>query len=282
MPKVSALMALYNTPEDILRATIDSILNQTFTDFELIIVDDSPDPAETGKIVRSYADPRIRYTANEKNMGISKTCDKMVALSTGEYLANCNHDDISVPTRFEQEVKILDEMPDVGVVSGQIHSMYSGVTSKHPVSSREIKAALLLQGCVIAYPTVMMRKSVLVDNNIRFDEKASPCEDYKLWIDLIDKTQFYNIDAVLMEYRDRIDNVSHRQSEKMDEKARQIQYEARQKHAWILNDCPLQKRIYLFGIPLLKIIRTEKVLTVLLFEFLPVLKIKTSRKTKFP
>ena len=280
MPKVSALMAVYKTPEDILRATIDSILNQTFTDFELIIVDDSPDPAETGKIVRSYDDKRIRYYANEKNIGMSKTCDKMVSLATGEYLANCNHDDVSVPTRFEQEVKVLDEMPDVGVVSGQIHSMYSGVTSKHPVSSREIKAALLLQGCVIAYPTVMMRKSVLIDNNIRFDENASPCEDYKLWIDLIDKTQFYNIDAVLMEYRDRPDNVSHRQSEKMDEKARQIQYEARQKYGWLLADCPVQKRIYLFGVPVLKTVQTEKAMTVFLFEFLPVMKIKIKWRVK--
>ena len=271
---------VYKTPEDILRATIDSILNQTFTDFELIIVDDSPDPAETGKIVRSYDDKRIRYYANEKNIGMSKTCDKMVSLASGEYLANCNHDDISVPTRFEQEVKVLDEMPDVGVVSGQLHSMHSGAVSKHPVTNKEIKAALLLQGCVIAYPAVMMRKSVLIENNIRFDENASPCEDYKLWIDLIDKTLFHNIGSVVMEYRDRADNVSHRQSEKMDEKAREIKYAAQRKYDWLLKECSVQRRIYLFGIPVLKTVRTEKAMTVFLFEFLPVLKIKTKRMLK--
>lgn len=280
MPKVSALMAVYNTPEDILRATIDSVLNQTFPDFELIIVDDSPDPTETGKIVRSYDDKRIRYYANEKNIGISETQNKLLNLASGEYLANCNHDDISVPTRFEQEVKVLDEMPDVGVVSGQLHSMHSGAVSKHPVTNKEIKAALLLQGCVIAHPAAMIRKSVLVESHVQWDENYSPCEDYKLWIDLIDKTQFRNIDTVLLEYRDSENNTTHRQSEKMDEKAREIKYAAQQKYGWLLTDCPIQKRVYLLGIPVLKTVRTEKAMTVFLFEFLPVLKIKTKRRVK--
>ena len=280
MPKVSVLMPVYKTPEAILRATIDSILNQTFSDFELIIVDDSPDPTETRKIVRSYSDRHIRYYTNEVNMGISETRNKLLELSKGEYLAICDHDDISVPTRFEQEVSFLDSRPDVGVVSGLLHCMCSGVTSTHPVSNQDIKAALLLQGCVIAHPAAMIRKSVLVKNNIRWDERFSPCEDYKLWIDLIDKTLFHNIDAVLLEYRDSENNTTHRQNEKMDEKARQIKSEARKKYDWILENCPVQKSVSLLGVPVLKIVKSEKTTKVLLFGFLPVFKIKQKQRIK--
>ena len=273
-------MPVYKTPEAILRATIDSILNQTFSDFELIIVDDSPDPTETRKIVRSYSDRHIRYYTNEVNMGISETRNKLLELSKGEYLAICDHDDISVPTRFEQEVSFLDSRPDVGVVSGLLHCMCSGVTSTHPVSNQDIKAALLLQGCVIAHPAAMIRKSVLVKNNIRWDERFSPCEDYKLWIDLIDKTLFHNIDAVLLEYRDSENNTTHRQNEKMDEKARQIKSEARKKYDWILENCPVQKSVSLLGVPVLKIVKSEKTTKVLLFGFLPVFKIKQKQRIK--
>ena len=280
MPKVSVLMPVYNTPEKILRATIDSILNQTFADFELIIADDSPDPEETGKIVKSYPDKRIRYYTNEVNLGISGTRNRLLELSEGEYLAICDHDDISVPDRFEREVSFLDGRPDVGVVSGMLHCMHSGIVSAHPVSNEDIKAALLIQGCVIAHPASMIRKKVLTGNGIRWDENFSPCEDYKLWIDLIDKTLFHNIDAVLLDYRDSEDNTTHKQNEKMEEKARRIKSDAQKKHDWILEECVWQKRVYLLGIPFFKIVRTKKTTSFFLFDVIPVLKTKIRRKIK--
>ena len=89
-------MPVYNTPEDILRETIESILNQIYTVFELIVVNDSHDPSETREIIKTYPDQRIRYYGNETNIGMSKTYNKMVKLVNGKYLMNSNHDDISV------------------------------------------------------------------------------------------------------------------------------------------------------------------------------------------
>ena len=93
--KVSVLTPLYNTDPVFLREMIESILNQTFRDFEFILLNDSPDNREIEEIVRSYQDPRIVYVENESNLGISESRNKLLALSRGEYVAIFDHDDIS-------------------------------------------------------------------------------------------------------------------------------------------------------------------------------------------
>ena len=120
MPRVSVLTPIYNTKPQYLRECIESILNQTFKDFEFLILNDSPDNKEIEKIVKDYAykDKRIKYYKNDKNIGIAKSRNKLLDLASGEYIAVFDHDDISLPTRLEQEVKILDENPKIGAVSG--------------------------------------------------------------------------------------------------------------------------------------------------------------------
>ncbi len=119
-PKVSVLTPIYNTNPVHLREMIESILNQTFTDFEFLILNDSPDNRDIEKIVLEYAkrDKRVKYAKNEKNMGITPSRNKLLKMATGEYVAIFDHDDISVPTRLEKEVAYLDTHPYVGVVSG--------------------------------------------------------------------------------------------------------------------------------------------------------------------
>ena len=103
MVKVSVLMPVYKTPEKYLRAAIESILQQTFTDFEFLILDDYP-LDNRQKIVASYADKRIKYFENSQNMGISASRNKLIDMAKGEYLAVFDHDDISLPQRLEKEV----------------------------------------------------------------------------------------------------------------------------------------------------------------------------------
>ena len=119
-PRVSVLTPIYNTTPAHLREMIESILSQTFTDFEFLILNDSPDNVEIEKIVLEYAknDNRIKYAKNEKNMGITPSRNKLVKMARGEYLAIFDHDDISVPQRLEKQVAYLDANPYVGVVSG--------------------------------------------------------------------------------------------------------------------------------------------------------------------
>ena len=143
MPKVSVITPIYNTPKDHLRETIDSILNQTFTDFEYIILNDSPDNTELDEIVASYTDSRIRYYRNKKNIGLEESTNKLLDLAKGEYVAVFDHDDISLPDRLKKEVEYLDYHPDVGLVSGQFTIFgIQNSTSNNPIKNDDIKKKL--------------------------------------------------------------------------------------------------------------------------------------------
>ncbi len=102
-PKVSVLMPLYKTNEAYLREAIDSVLNQTYTDFELILLDDCPTDTRE-HVVCTYNDERIRYLKNERNLGITPSRNKLLDLARGEYIAVMDHDDISHPERFAKQV----------------------------------------------------------------------------------------------------------------------------------------------------------------------------------
>ena len=135
MPKISVLFPTYNTKEEYLREAIESVLNQTFSDFEFIVLDDcSPDP-NVEKVVKSYTDPRIRFYRNERNLGISQTRNKLIDLASGEYLAVMDHDDVSLPERFEKEAAYLDAYSPLKVLARG----YSVVTKEGQVISSSAK-----------------------------------------------------------------------------------------------------------------------------------------------
>lgn len=214
MPKVSVLTPIYNTEPEHLRQAIESILNQTFTDFEFIILNDSPWNTEIEDIVLAYKDARIKYVKNDKNIGISKSRNKLLSLASGEYLAIFDHDDISLPTRLEKQVDFLDKNPMVGVVSSNTEWFPGHHKTNHPTDNLEIKKHLMFAD-VVAHTAMMVRKSVLDDNNIKYEEQYSPAEDYKLVLTLVDYTMFHNIPEVLVRYRFLETNTTHRQWAKM-------------------------------------------------------------------
>ena len=214
MPKVSVLTPIYNTEPEHLRQAIESILNQTFTDFEFIILNDSPWNTEIEDIVLAYKDARIKYVKNDKNIGISKSRNKLLSLASGEYLAIFDHDDISLPTRLEKQVDFLDKNPMVGLVSSNTEWFPGHHKTNHPSDNLEIKKHLMFAD-VVAHTAMMVRKSVLDDNNIKYEEQYSPAEDYKLVLTLIDYTMFHNIPEVLVRYRFLETNTTHRQWAKM-------------------------------------------------------------------
>ena len=214
MPKVSVLTPIYNTEPEHLRQAIESILNQTFTDFEFIILNDSPWNTEIEDIVLAYKDARIKYVKNDKNIGISKSRNKLLSLASGEYLAIFDHDDISLPTRLEKQVDFLDKNPMVGLVSSNTEWFPGHHKTNHPSDNLEIKKHLMFAD-VVAHTAMMVRKSVLYDNNIKYEEQYSPAEDYKLVLTLVDYTMFHNIPEVLVRYRFLETNTTHRQWAKM-------------------------------------------------------------------
>lgn len=283
MPKVSVLMPVYKTNEKYLREAIESILGQTFEDFEFLILDDCPED-DREEIIKSYKDKRIKYSKNEKNLGITPSRNKLIDMAKGEYLAVFDHDDVSLPERFEKQVQYLDEHQDVGVVSSNVKNLIKNRISINPIDDYNIKMALV-RTCALCHPAAMIRKSVLINNNIRYEERFSPAEDYALWCRLIPFTNFYNIPEVLFHYRDHAENTSHKQKEKMQQATLSIwsfvKVENPALHEEFLLKAKRTKRTRLFGfIPFLTTItqanRTKTYLfeKILLFTTKEVIKLK--------
>ncbi len=277
VPRVSVLTPIYNTNPTHLREMIDSVLNQTFTDFEFLILNDSPDNTEIEQIVKEYAkrDKRVKYSKNEHNMGITPSRNKLLKMAAGEYLAIFDHDDISIPNRFEQQVSFLDANPHIGVVSGWLQ--YFGnddYLAKNPEWDTDIKICLT-ENCFVAHTAAMIRKSVLVDNNIEYEEYYTPAEDYRLWARLMDVTHFHNLQTVLVKYRTLPTNTTVTQWSKMERAHDAICLELQNKYpAYYREFCTKQTiktkfKLRLFGfIPLLKIKKNW----IYLFECIPVCK----------
>ena len=278
-PRVSVLTPIYNTNPTHLRECIESVLAQTFTDFEFLILNDSPDNTEIEQIVKEYAkhDKRIKYFKNDRNMGITPSRNKLLDMARGEYIATFDHDDISVPNRLELQVDFLDKNPDVGVVSGLME--YFGEKNyirQYPEYDADIKM-YMTDNCSVSHTASMMRKSVLDENDIRYESYFSPGEDYRLFARLMEHTLFYNMQIPLVRYRFFAGQTTHTQAAKMARAHDEIQL-------YFINKFPAYREKYqryisprtvfrfsLFGfIPLFKIKKNW----VLLFNFIPVFKLK--------
>lgn len=272
MPKVSVLMPIYKTNEKYLKEAISSILNQSYTDFEFLILDDCPEDTRE-EIVKSFKDKRIKYFKNERNLGITPSRNKLIDMAKGEYLAVFDHDDISLSDRFAKQVAYLDKHQDVGVVSCKVKTMIRGKVSKNPSNNHDIKLALM-RTCALSHPASMIRKSVLIKNNIRYEEEFSPSEDYALWCRLIPFTKFHNLSEVLFYYRDHAENISHKQNDKMHQASLAIWSFVKNDNLSLYDEFLLKAkhttRIRLFGfIPFITIIKQANRTKVCLFEKFP-------------
>lgn len=215
-PKVSILLPVYNTKEEYLRETIKSYLNQALSDFELLIYNDGSTDSNVERVVLSYDDQRIRYLRGEKNLGISAARNRLIEEAVGEYLAVADHDDISLPERLTKEAALLDARPEVGAVGTWV-KIFPRRTEKvwrPPVENDAIEENMMY-GCPIIHPSAMLRRSVLIEHQIRYEERYSPSEDFAFFGALIGKTQFANIPEVLVHYRVHQTNTSRLYRERM-------------------------------------------------------------------
>ena len=212
-------MSIYSEKVEWIRESIDSILNQTFSDFEFIIINDNPKREENQKILSeySYKDNRIRIITNEKNIGLTKSLNKGLDIAKGRYVARMDADDISLPTRFQKQVDFLENNSEYIVCGSDIS--YFGQKRRFTYSdwikneNDEVKASLIFNNC-FAHSTVMIRKSVLDQNNICYDENYRQTQDYRLWEMLSDYGKYYNLQEKLLKYRISKDQVSNKDNEK--------------------------------------------------------------------
>lgn len=202
MSKISVIMSVYNTKEEWLRESIESILSQTFSDFEFIIINDGSSN-NVEEIILSYKDERIKYIKQE-NQGLAKSLNYGLKIAQGEYIARMDSDDISLPDRFKKQIDFLDKNKDISVLGTWFEFFPKKYVLKHP---EKICYLNLLTCCCIGHPTVMFRRSDFEKYNLRYDSEYK-CEDYELWSRAIRYLKFANIQEVLLKYRWHENNLS--------------------------------------------------------------------------
>ena len=202
VPLVSVLMPVYNA-EKYLKESIESILNQTYTNFEFLIINDgSTDRSE--KVILSYIDERIKYFKNEKNLKIVKTLNRGLKICQGKYIIRMDADDISLPRRIEKQVKYMELHPNIGVSGFNIkHIGNSKILNqiwKVNTNARQLKVNLLTHS-VIPHPSAIIRKKLLDTFSIKYREKFLYAEDYFFWVEISRISELGNINEVLLHYR---------------------------------------------------------------------------------
>lgn len=207
-PKISVLMSAYNSAA-YLRDAIESILDQTYTAFEFIIINDGSKDQST-EIIQSYNDTRIRLVQNVRNLGLIVSLNKGIELARGKYIARMDADDISIKERLEKQVCFFETHQNIGVVGSFIEVIdKNGAVLGYktfPETHLDICWAMLFY-CPIAHPSVMMKASIFKNKNLKYDEEYLHVEDYELWTRLVEYTRFANIPEVLLRHRQHGENV---------------------------------------------------------------------------
>ncbi|SDI34466.1 Glycosyltransferase involved in cell wall bisynthesis [Pseudobutyrivibrio sp. 49] len=214
MPAVSVMFPVFNCEKAYLKKAVESILRQTFTDFELIIFDDGS-VNDVKKVISAYAkkDSRIVFLREEEHHGLAYGLNRMVKEAKGQYLARMDADDISAPDRLEKEFKFLEAHPEYGFVGGNLLLMDDDDrvygNRKYPEKPEE-KDFLKFQP--YAHPTMMFRKSILeMDNPYGSAEKPRRGEDYELLMNLTAAgIRGYNLQENLLYYRETIASYKRR------------------------------------------------------------------------
>ncbi|MDU1904263.1 MAG: glycosyltransferase family 2 protein [Dysgonomonas sp.] len=207
MPKVSVILPVYNA-ERYLYDAISSVIGQTFTDWELVIINDGSTD-DSHQIISKFTDNRIHYYQNKNNLGLIKTLNKAISLSCGEYIARMDADDICLSTRFERQVEFLDEHPDYAMCGSWVNVIDENSAEKGKIlnfTNNEYLQIHLLFSVPFVHPTVMIRTEVLKDN--LYDETFKHIEDYELWCRIVGKYKVANVPYYLLNYRWHSTNIS--------------------------------------------------------------------------
>lgn len=203
--------------ENVIKDCIISILEQSYTQFELLVINDNSND-KTQSIIESIKDKRIRLVNN--NTGYISSLNMGIQLSMGKYIARIDGDDIMMPKRLEKQIQIMEEFNNIAVcatwvqeigLSNTIRGRWNGII--------EYPLIKMLRGNIISHPTTMLRKSFLIKKKISY-KNYKYAEDYKLWSDiLIQGGDIYVIPEPLLQYRNSLLQTSYLKSEEQAETA---------------------------------------------------------------
>jgi hypothetical protein len=199
-PRVSVIMAVHNG-ERYVRESVDSVLSQSFADFELLVVDDASTDSTT-EILAQYHDERLRVLHNEVDSERCVSRNRALREARGEYAAILDPDDVALPQRLERQVAFMDAHPAV-TVSGSYYQRYeSGEIMTLLLEDAAIRAQMLFHS-PLAHPTVIMRRAPVLSLTSGYDPASPYAEDYNLWAGLAAHRDvvFANVPEALIRYR---------------------------------------------------------------------------------
>lgn len=240
MAKVTVLMPTYNVASFV-KESIKSVLNQTYSDFELLVIDDCSTD-NTIEVVRSIEDSRMHIVQNEKNVGLAENLNRGLALITTEYVARMDGDDIAEPFWLEKEVAVLDANPEIGICStgferfGSVKSLV-----RFPERHEDIMANMLFE-CSVIVPT--FRMSLYRDHGLRYSTEAFPAEDYRFWAECLRITKIYNIPETLFHYRMHPAQICTARREEQQRKVAEVR---RYMLDWLSEDFTEEEKAYYTG-----------------------------------
>jgi glycosyltransferase involved in cell wall biosynthesis len=221
-PRVSVFMPVYNAGNDLTEA-IQSILNQTYRDFEFVIVNDGSTD-QSLNVLQSFQDTRIRIINNESNKGLIASLNIGLEKCIGEYIIRMDQDDISLPQRIEKQVEFLDNNPEYGLVGTWFEDFGEQIESKvvkYSSDDTEIRIRHLYQ-THISHPTAAIRTSVLRKNELRFDPEYVHGEDYEFWVRISEYCKLSNIQELLVLKRDHPKNISNKYAQTMQDTCNKV------------------------------------------------------------
>jgi glycosyltransferase involved in cell wall biosynthesis len=206
-PIISVILPVYNA-EKFAHEAINSILKQTITDFELLIINDGSTD-RSNEIIEGFKDSRIKVIQNQKNLGLIGTLNKGFNLAKGQFIARMDADDISIPNRFEKQLAYLTNHPEIDILGTQIKVFGTeNYISKFNTDQEEIEIQLYFES-MINHPTVMIRREFLVKHKLKFDTQFPHCEDWGLWLNSLSyHAKFKNLPDILLNYRVEGQNIS--------------------------------------------------------------------------
>ena len=212
-PKISVIMSVYNG-EKYLKEAIESVLNQTFTDFEFIIVNDGSTD-DSLKIIKSYADKRVRLIDNETNIGLTRSLNKAIEQARGEFVARQDADDVSLPGRFEEQIRYFERYPETALLGTGIYIIDEGGKVSGKKAAQENPGESLFKSNRFNHGSTMFRSAV-VRKLGGYNELLRYCQDYELWLRMAKSHEVRNLKQALYKLRSHDENIQFR---KRDEAA---------------------------------------------------------------
>lgn len=204
MPRVTILMPTYNVAPWVEEA-ICSVLAQTYTDFTLLVLDDCSTD-NTLELVRGITDSRIQIVEGDHNVGLSENLNRGLDIAETELLARMDGDDIAEPTWLAKGVEVLDSHPEIGICSFGFQFFGAKTSVVRFPEHHEDSLVQMLFGCTVIVP--VFRRSVMIDNGLRYSTEAFPAEDYDMWSRCYKVTQVYNVQETMFHYRTHATQIS--------------------------------------------------------------------------